>query len=120
VGIALPLGVFALRTYLVGIWMKKSANATDIAADCLVNDDQSGRCRRSLMTKSQSHTRDRKHCAVAERPGESNSASSLRDTSGPFDEVDPAVFMLGMRKSRPKFLRWGTIAILFLGLPSLS
>jgi hypothetical protein len=60
-----------------------------------------------------SHTRSRGNSAVVERPGESYSASSLRCTSSIFDEVDPSVFMLGMPKSRPKFLAWGTIAILF-------
>jgi len=63
------------------------------------------------MTKS--HMRSRRNSAVVKRPGESYSASSLRCTSSTFDEVDPSVFMLGMPKSRPKFLAWGVISILF-------
>jgi hypothetical protein len=60
-----------------------------------------------------SHKRRRRARALVERPGESYPASPLRGTSGTFGEVDPSVFMLGTPKSRPKFLAWGTIAILF-------
>jgi hypothetical protein len=65
------------------------------------------------MTKS--NTGNLCNSALVARAGKTHSTSTLHQTSSVFDQVDPAVFMLGLPKSRPKLVVSMTIAIL-LGL----